>query len=409
MQASAANAQQSRGLGSPILFDRLPAPAADPLYEAMARYNADARAHKCDLGVGVFRDEKGESPVLAAVRAAEQELAQSQRTKAYFPLAGDPQFLERFQALVFPHEEVRAAAIQTAGGTGALRLAFELVKAAKPDARVHLGLPSWPSHAGLVDAVGLELCTYQYIDRQSGAVDFEVMLGAAKSCAPDDIFLLHGPCHNPTGVDLTAEQRNELLNMLARRGAVPVIDLAYWGLAEGLEADLENLWREVGLIETALVAVSCSKLFGLYRERTGALFALTRPGTRRAAVQGNLERLSRLLVSTPPAHGAAVVATILGDDTLRQLWMTEVSNMRSRIVAIRSELEGFSDRAPQLTGISKGRGLFALLPIAPSTVEFLGSEHAIHLPGSGRINITGLKPGDPERLAHALEAIASPR
>jgi len=389
------------------MFSQIRPPPSDPLYEAMARYSADQRPYKCDLGVGVFRDANGRSPVLAAVRAAEEELAHSEQTKAYFPLAGNPQFLDLLKALLFPGDAVRTAVIQSAGGTGALRLAFELIKLAKCDSTVHLGEPSWPSHSGLAAAVGLAIRPYPYLDRRSGAVDFDAMLAAARSCAVNDVFLLHGPCHNPSGIDLEPQQRDALLNLIARRGAVPIIDVAYWGLGDGIGPDLARLSEDVALVEQAFVAVSCSKAFGLYRERTGALFAFTRPGDERSAVQGNLEVLSRHLVSGAPAHGAAVVAKILNDEKLTQVWMSEMSDMRARIASIRTRLEGLSGHAPQLSGVSQGRGLFSLLPVSPSQVQYLSSEHAIHLPASGRINLTGLKPGDPERLAEALHAVSS--
>ncbi|MFL6785579.1 MAG: aromatic amino acid transaminase [Sphingomicrobium sp.] len=391
------------------MFDRIAAPPADPVFEAMARYNADRRPERMDLGIGVFHDEHGESPVLAAVAEAEEELARARQSKAYLPLAGDPRFLEAFASLVFPNEKARAALIQSTGGTGAVRLALELVKLANPFARVHLGLPSWPNHASIADAVGLELRSYRYAGRNSSVVDFEAAQASARSCATGDVFILHGPGHNPTGLDLTRAQRDQVLRILAERGAVPIIDVAYWGLCDGLEADLDNLREDVNLIGEVLVAVSCSKAFGLYRERVGALFALTQARTARSAIEANLERISRVLVSTAPAHGAAVIARILADQRLRMLWATELSRMRERIIAMRAGLGELSSQAPQLAHIPEGRGLFSLLPISPEDIAYLSSEHAIHMPASGRINITGLKTGDPERFARALQELRHPR
>jgi aromatic-amino-acid transaminase len=391
------------------MFDRIAAPPADPVFEAMARYNADRRPERTDLGIGVFHDEHGASPVLAAVGEAEEQLARAWRSKAYLPLAGDPHFLEAFGSLILESDKSRAALIQSTGGTGAVRLAFELVKLANPAARVHLGVPSWPNHAGIAHAVGLELRTHQYLDRHAFAVDFEAARASARSCAAGDVFILHGPGHNPTGLDLARAERNEILGILAERGAVPIIDVAYWGLCDGLEADLGNLRHDISLIGEVLVAVSCSKALGLYRERAGALFALTQPQSARSAVQANLERISRVLVSTAPAHGAAVIARILGDHRLKALWANELSRMRKRIVALRSQLGDLSSQAPQLVHLPQGRGLFALLPITPGDIARLSSDHAIHLPASGRINITGLKAGDPERLARALQELSDAR
>jgi aromatic-amino-acid transaminase len=247
------------------------------------------------------------------------------------------------------------------------------------------------------------------LDRHAFAVDFEAARASARSCAAGDVFILHGPGHNPTGLDLARAERNEILGILAERGAVPIIDVAYWGLCEGLEADLGNLRHDVSLIGEALVAVSCSKAFGLYRERSGALFALAQPRSARSAVQANLERISRVLVSTAPAHGAAVIARILGDQRLKALWANELSRMRERIAALRNHLGDLSSQAPQLAHIPRGRGLFALLPITPADIVRLSADHAIHLPASGRINITGLKAGDPERLARALQELPDAR
>ena len=391
------------------MFDRIAAPPADPVFEAMARYNADRRPERTDLGIGVFHDEHGKSPVFAAVAEAEQELARARQSKAYLPLAGDAHFLEAFGSLIFADGKAPAALIQSTGGTGAVRLAFELVKLANPFARVHLGVPSWPNHAGIADAVGLELRTHQYLDRASSAVDFGAVCASARSCVAGDVFILHGPGHNPTGLDLTRTQRDEILGILAERGAVPIIDVAYWGLCDGLEADLDSLRQDVSLSGEVLVALSCSKAFGLYRERAGALFAFTDHRAGGSAIQANLERLSRVLVSTAPAHGAAVIARILGDERLKALWATELSRMRERITALRNRLGELSSETPQLAHVPQGRGLFALLPISPEDIAYLSSEHAIHVPASGRINITGLKTGDPGRLARALQHLSGAR
>jgi aromatic-amino-acid transaminase len=391
------------------MFDRIASPPPDPVYDTMRRYNLDRRPERIDLGIGVFRDELGQSPVFAAVAEAERELAGAERSKAYLPLAGDAEFLEALASLIFPNQKARAAVIQSTGGTAAVRLAYELVKLAHPGARIHLGLPSWPNHAAIADAVGLELRTYGYADRESAAVNFGFMLASAWSCTAGDAFILHGPGHNPTGLDLTRDQRRQVLRILEERGAVPIIDAAYWGLCDGIEADIGELRGDLSVVGEALVAISCSKAFGLYRERAGALFAFTDSPTRRSAVQASLERISRAQVSTAPAHGAAIIARILVDQRLKMLWADELSRMRSRTNALRSRLGELANEAPQLAHVSLGRGLFALLPISADDVGHLSSDHAIHLPSSGRINITGLKTGDPERLASALADLAARR
>ena len=388
------------------MFDGIAAPPPDPVYQAMLRYNLDDRPERMDLGIGVFRDELGQSPVFAAVAQAERELAGAEGSKAYLPLAGDAEFLEALASLIFPDHKARAAIIQSTGGTGAVRLAYDLVKLGNPGARLHLGLPSWPNHAAIADAVGLELRIYQYAPRESSAVDFDSMLASARSCTAGDAFILHGPGHNPTGLDLTRVQRGQILRVLRERGAVPIIDAAYWGLCDGIEADLRELREDLSVVGEALVAVSCSKAFGLYRERAGALFAFTDSSTRRSVIQASLERISRAQVSTAPAHGAAIITRILADQRLKMLWADELSRMRARTDALRARLGELADEAPQLANVPLGRGLFAMLPISSDDVDHLSSDHAIHLPSSGRINITGLKMGDPERLARALRNLA---
>lgn len=389
------------------MFDRFPEPAGDALHAVMARCRADDRPHKIDLGVGVYRDESGASPVMRAVKEAEALLLRSEDTKAYQALAGDHEFIDAITSLVFGSDhralrDGRIAAIQGAGGTGSLRIAFDIAKAAAPDAKLHLGLPSWPNHASLAAAAGLELATHRYFDVASGTLDFPAVEAAAHAAGEGDLFLFHGPCHNPTGADLSAEQRSSLLAILAARGAVPIIDTAYYGLGDGLQQDLQVLRDAAASVPRALIAVACSKSFGLYRERTGLLFALCADAAERARVQGQMEKTSRTLVSMPPAHGAGIVALILGDGRLRAMWEEELGQMRQRMLGLREELAALANQAPMLRGVDRERGIFKMLPLTPDQTERLGREHAIHMAPSGRINIAGLKRGDAPRLAAAL-------
>jgi aromatic-amino-acid transaminase len=394
------------------MFDRLPEPTADPLHGVMARFRADDRPHKIDLGVGVYRDEGGAVPIMRAVRAAETWLAEHGDTKAYQGLAGDEAFIAAMISLVLSDDhpailEGRVAAVQGTGGTGALRIAMDLARAADGEARLHLGLPSWPNHAGLAAATGLALVTHRYFDAARQRISVEAVLDAARRVRPGDLFLLHGPCHNPTGADLAGAERRELLEILAARGAVPLIDAAYYGLGDGLAADLRQLRDDVSSAPRAFLVVACSKSFGLYRERTGVLIALAASGRERERVQGQMERTSRTLVSMPPAHGAASVARILACPELRADWEDELAGMRTRMLGLRAELAGLADRAPILAGIEGQRGLFRMLPLDCATIDRLGRDHAIHMAPSGRINIAGLKRGDAPRLAEALAAVAA--
>jgi aromatic-amino-acid transaminase len=392
------------------MFDRLSVPPGDTLHAVMARFRADPRPGKIDLGVGVYRDETGASPVMRAVREAERIRIERQDTKAYQALAGDHVFIEAMTQLVFgpDHPAVRdgrVAAIQGTGGTGSLRIAFDLARVARPDARLHLGIPSWPNHEGLARASGTEIAPHRYFDVVSGRIDLPAIEAAANAAGEGDLFLLHGPCHNPTGADLTAGQRASLLATLADRGVMPLIDAAYYGLGDGLEPDLQTLRDAAASSPRALISVACSKSFGLYRERTGILFAICADGQERERVQGQMERISRTLVSMPPAHGAATVALVLTEPGLRTLWQVELEEMRGRMLGLRAELAALVNIAPMLRGVDSERGIFKLLALAPDQIDALARDHAIHLAPSGRANLAGLKAGDSPRLAEALAAV----
>ena len=389
------------------MFSRIKEPSADALHGVMAKFRADARPDKIDLGVGVYRDETGVSPVMRAVKQAEAELLREEPTKAYQALHGDERFLGAMTELVFgaDHPSVRdgrIAAIQGTGGTGSLRIALDLARIANPAAKVHIGLPTWPNHLSLAEAAALELAPHRYFDIVSQTIDVDAIQGAATSVTAGDLFVLHGPCHNPTGADLSHQERAGLLETLTRRGAVPLIDVAYYGLGDGLEADLQIVRELAAGAERAFIAVACSKSFGLYRERTGVLFVLCADTAERDRIHGEIARISRTLVSMPPAHGAGTVARILLDPHLRTLWSEELAEMRQRMLDLRAELAALSNQAPLLRGIEHQRGIFRMLPLTPEQTEILGRDHAIHMAPSGRINIAGLKRGDAGRLAAAL-------
>jgi aromatic-amino-acid transaminase len=302
----------------------------------------------------------------------------------------------------------RIAAIQGTGGTGSLRIAFELARLAHPGTRLHLGLPTWPNHLGLADASGTEIVSHRYFNVTQGRIDLDAVEAAVGAAGEGDLFLLHGPCHNPTGADLSPAQRASIHTALAERGAVPLIDAAYYGLGDGLAADLQLL-RDAAATSTSprsLISVACSKSFGLYRERTGILFAICEDRAERDRVQGQMERISRTMVSMPPAHGAATVALVLTEPALRASWETELAGMRARMLGLRSELAALVDTAPMLRGVDAERGIFKLLPLAPDQIDRLAVDHAIHMAPSGRANLAGLKGGDAPRFAEALQDVA---
>ena len=396
------------------MFDRFPEPVADPLHAVMAAFRTDPRPQKIDLGVGVYRDETGHSPIMKAVKAAEEALLGAEDTKAYQAIHGDDLFLEGMTRLILGSDhpavrEGRVAAIQGTGGTGALRIALEIARTANPEATFHLGLPSWPNHSALAAAAQVRQHSHRYFEVERQALDMDSIFAALETVVAGDLFLLHGPCHNPTGVDFSDSQRQEILKLLRARGAIPIVDAAYYGLGSGLAADLEVLREAVAASERAFLAVACSKTFGLYRERTGILFVICASSAERDRVQGEVERTSRTLVSMPPAHGAGTVARILSDPELKAQWADELAAMRRRIVGLREELASHAEAAPMLRGIETQHGIFRMLPLTAEQTVAMGRDHAVHMPQSGRINIAGLKSGDAERLAAALAAVtASP-
>ncbi len=375
------------------MFDALTRQPDDPLLALIGLFRADERAGKVDLGVGVYRDETGVTRVFRAVKEAERRLVETQQTKAYVGPEGDPVFLERLWALTTGEAgRGRAtAALQTPGGSGALRLAADLM-ARMGTKGVWLGLPTWPNHASIFKAAGLEVISYPFFDVPAQAVLFDRMMEALSGAAPGDAVLLHASCHNPTGASLTAEQWRAVSALVAERGLLPVVDIAYQGYGRGLDEDAAGLRILLTAVPEALVAVSCSKSFGLYRERTGAIYAACGSADTALSVRTNLAALARTSYSMPPDHGAAVVSMILGDEALAADWKAELESMRLRIASIRERLAaGLSKRWQVLTAIREQEGMFSLLPLEEADVLKLRAEHAIYMPTSGRINIAGLK------------------
>ncbi len=372
------------------MFAALSTQPADPLLALIGLFQADPRPGKIDLGVGVYRDGEGRTPVFRAVKQAERVLWETQDTKSYVGPEGDGAFLERLWRLAGGGAKVPVAGVQTPGGSGALRLAAELVRAAGSK-RIWLGLPSWPNHAGIFNATGLPIETYRFFDRTSQALLFDEMMGALNRAEAGDVVLLHACCHNPTGARLAARQWDDIAEVLARRGLIPLLDLAYQGLGEGVDADTAGLRRVVAAVPEALIAVSSSKSFGLYRERTGAIFAVAASQSDADAARSNLVSLARSSYSMPPDHGAAIVRTILGDAELTRQWSDELDDMRCRLASIRRALAaGLQSVWPATAAIAEQDGLFSLLALTEAQVLDLRQRYGIYMPVSGRINIAGL-------------------
>ena len=396
---SAERARESGDGGETILFDRLQTQPADTLLSLIGLAKADDRPGKIDLGVGVYRDAEGRTPILRAVKAAEHSLLRTQESKAYLGPEGDMAFVELIKALLLGAAlaaEDAIVGVQTPGGCGALRLGAELIRAAKPDTRVLVGRPTWPNHEPLIGATGLEIVEYPFYDRDTATLLWDDMRAALLAARAGDVVLLHGSCHNPTGADLTDGMWKEVADIVASRGLIPFVDIAYQGLGNGLEPDAAGTRLVVEAADQALVAQSCDKNFGLYRERTGTLFIKTASRAAGGIVFGNLLQLARCMWSMPPDHGAAVVRTILEDPALRSDWRAEVDTMHRRIRSLRAELAAAD---PRLAYIDEQNGMFSLLPLAKVSIERLRSEHGIYMAASGRINVAGFAEGDAKRFA----------
>lgn len=382
------------------MFDMLARQPDDPLLALIGLYKADPRGGKVDLGVGVYRDENGATPIFRAVKEAERRLLENQATKSYVGPEGDPVFVARLWDLTAGEAgRGRAVAgVQTPGGSGAVRLAADLLARAGAK-RIWLGVPTWPNHQAIFAAAGLEVVTHPFFDVPSQAVLFDEMMEALKGAQAKDAILLHASCHNPTGGVLSGEQWAALSALISKRGLLPLIDSAYQGFGKGLDADSAGLRTMLPAVPEALVAVSCSKNFGLYRERTGAVYAAAASEAAAQTVRTNLVGIARANYSMPPDHGAAIVGEILGDAELSADWKAELETMRLRVASIRERLAaGLSRRWQVLTAMAAQEGMFSLLPLPQADVLRLRSEHGIYMPGSARINIAGLKSAEVDRV-----------
>ncbi len=386
----------------PSILDALDRQPADALLALIGLHRDDPRPGKIDIGVGVYRDASGATPVLRAVKAAERRLVAEQPTKAYLGPEGDVRFVALLAPILFGPglaASPRLTGVQTPGGTGALRLGAELLARAAPGARVWMGSPTWPNHAPIFAEAGLRVEDHRYFDPATSDLDFDGMMLALGHAAAGDVVLLHGCCHNPTGTGFSRDQWRALADLLADRGLVPFVDIAYQGLGDGLDGDAAGLRLLLDTVGEALVAYSCDKNFGLYRERTGALWAMGAAAASMPAIRDNLLVLARGLWSMPPDHGAAVVRVILEDPTLAADWRIELDGMRRRIATLRRSLAAAH---PRLRPIARQRGMFAMLPLSPAEVATLRERNAIYMAADGRINVAGLRLETIDLVADAL-------
>ncbi len=392
------------------MFEALQPAAPDKILGLQEAFRADPRERKIDLGVGVYKDAEGRTPIMRAVKEAERRLLEGQTTKAYLGPAGDEGFNAAMVALVFGKDAPadRIAAAQTPGGTGAVRLLADLIARAERTATVWISEPTWPNHQAILRAAGLAFRTYPYFDKARCEVDWPAMKAALAEAGPGDVVLLHGCCHNPTGANLTEDQWRELAALAADREFTPLVDMAYQGFGDGLEADAFSVRTLAAAVPELLVAASCSKNFALYRDRVGCAMALAATPEAAALTKDNLKSLARANWSMPPDHGAAVVRTVLTDPALRADWEAEIEAMRARMLAVRAKLAETLRRrtnSDRFDFIARHRGMFSLTGISAEEIERVREAHGVYIVGDSRINIAGLNDETVATLADALAGL----
>jgi aspartate/tyrosine/aromatic aminotransferase len=397
------------------MFERLDRLPPDPILGLMAAFRADNDPRKVDLGVGVYRNDQGDTPVLQAVRKAEQAVLSRQGTKSYVAAAGNPGFNQSMERLVFGDDHPalkggRIRTIQAPGGCGALRLGAELIRAASPEAVVHVSTPTWANHIPLLSGCGLKLERYPYFDTTTGGVKFESVWATLERLPQRSVVLLHASCHNPTGADLNESQWRELLALFKRRNLLPYIDMAYQGLGTGIVEDAFGVRLFCAELPEVAVAVSCSKNFGLYRERTGALHVISETTAAADAVLTQLVRIARSIYSMPPDHGAAIAHEILDNSALRESWVDEVGSMRKRIQGLRHDaVQQLKQTCPQrdFSFIESQRGMFSYLGITTEQVRALQAQHHVYMTDDSRMNVAGLRRENIEYFAQAVGKVLS--
>lgn len=379
----------------------LPPVQSDSLLALIALCDADPRPDKIDVGVGVFRDGAGNTPILKVIKEAEQRLVDAQATKAYLGSAGDKRFTELLRPIVLGSHasDDRISGLQTPGGCGALRLGMELLATVNRNLRVHVGTPTWPNHPPIIRSAGLEVAEYPYYERGQGVIRFEDMIAALKAAAAGDVALFHACCHNPTGADLDEDQWSEVIKVVAERGIIPFIDMAYQGFGRGLDEDAFGVRLALASCEEVIVAQSCDKNFSVYRDRVGSLFVKSGSKQTTATAMAHLFQRAREMWSMPPDHGAAAVRIVLDDPELKQRWLGELAAMRDRINSVRQRI-GAAD--PRLSYIARQYGMFSMLPLSKEQVVKLRTDESIYMADSGRFNVVGMGDSQLERFTTAI-------
>lgn len=394
------------------MFERLSAPKQDPILGLTLAIQADQRSDKMDLGIGVYRNADGATPIMAAVRQAQREQAENQTTKSYIGLAGNEGFnaalIDLLLAGTAAHS--RATGIQTPGASGALRMLAELIKSARPDATVWISNPSYVNHRPVMEAAGLKVADYTYFDAATKQVDEAAMLDQIATLGEQDVLLLHGCCHNPTGADISPQAWQRIAELSAQQGFLPFVDIAYQGFGDGLMEDAAGLRLLADRLPELLIATSCSKNFGLYRERTGAAIVVGHTLEASLKAKGRILEVARGTYTMPPDHGAALVTAILERDDLKAMWMDELTAMNRRINHLRAELvRHFRDSSDsgRFDYFGEHRGMFSVTGLANDQIDALRIDHGIYMVGGGRMNVAGLAEGDIPRLVKSFLSVGA--
>ena len=389
------------------MFNSLQQQPADKILALMQVYKEDPRENKIDLGVGVYKDASGQTPIMQSIKQAEHMLWETQDTKSYVGLTGTPEFSETMIDLVLgdKFDKNLTASAATPGGTGAVRQAFELGKLANPNLRVFVSDPTWPNHLSILKYLGIPVEPYRYFDAKTRAVDFSSMMTDLENAKEGDLILLHGCCHNPTGANLKAPEWDAVIELLLKSGATPMIDIAYQGFGDGLEEDASGVRKLVKSVPETIIAASCSKNFGIYRERTGLLIVVSHDKDARDLNQSTLAFLNRQNFSFPPDHGARLVTMVLSDEELKISWMEELEAVRTSMLSLRTQL---ATELEKLSGsnrfgfLADHRGMFSRLGASPEQVNELRENHAVYMVGDSRLNIAGLNSKTVPVLAQAI-------
>ena len=395
------------------MLETIEAAPSDAILGLTAAFRQDQRSDKINLSVGVYQDETGKTPLLECVREAEQHLAELANSKSYLPIPGAPDFGQAVQQLAFgeDHEVVqsgRIACAHTPGGTGALRVVGDFLHTSLPRATVWLSKPTWPNHPSVFAAAGVTTKGYPYFDPSTNGLDFDAMLAAIQKMPAGDVILLHGCCHNPTGIDPTVVQWNQIADAVYQRGLLPLLDFAYQGFADSIDQDAAGLRAFARPGAELMLCTSYSKNFGLYRERVGALSIVCPTAEAATAVQSQVNRVIRANYSNPPAHGAEIVNYVLRDNGLRETWKQEVADMRDRINGMRQQLvDELTDKgvSGDYSFVTRQRGMFSFTGLTKEQVDTLREKHAIYIVGSGRINVAGLTSANVGRVVEAIAVV----